>query len=166
MLNSNEIDNYNSTIIYNDDTSKFKNSIEDKAAWVKRKCSQSYRNEKEKNSVGNRSYRKFLNQSTLLLLCHSYCPCCNNELDYSSRQEQNELNIDNDDIYWRKHIPAIDRIDSTLNYQDNNVQILCQRCNMIKGDANAEDVMRVAIYLSTLNNMKKPALNYVNEMEK
>lgn len=152
-------------MITNADITKFKNSIEDRSEWVKRKCSQSYRNEKEKNTVNDRSFRRKLNQSTLLLLCHTHCPCCDSELDYSSRQDQNELNIDKDDIYWRKHIPAIDRIDSSLNYQDNNVQILCQHCNMIKGDASPEDVMKVAIYLLTLHRMKKPVLNVVSEME-
>jgi len=137
-------------------TEDFKNSITDKAAWVKRKCSQAARNEKEKGTVNDRGYRRFLNQSSLLLMCHNNCPCCGSELDYSSRQEQIDLGIDSGDVYWRRHVPALDRIDSSRHYEDNNIQILCQHCNMIKGDGTADDIMKVAVYLQTLEQMKKP----------
>lgn len=136
-------------------TSEFKNSIEDKAAWVKRKCAQSSRNEKERGSVNDRGNRRFLNQASLLLLCHDTCPCCSNPLDYSSRQQQLSRNIEKGSAYWRENVPAIDRIDSSRPYEDGNVAVTCLRCNMIKGDYTWDQIMKVASYLKTLEGMKK-----------
>lgn len=127
------------------DTSKFKNSKEDKIIWINKKCSQAARNEKEKGTPNDRGKRRDLNKDKLLLLCHNDCPCCKNPLDYSLRKDQISRGLNPSEM--KNNIPSIDRIDSDKPYQDDNVRIMCLSCNMIKGEHIWSDVMRVALFL-------------------
>lgn len=130
---------------YKADTTKFKNSDQDKILWVNKKCSQAARNEKERGTPNDRGKRRDLDKDKLLLLCHNECPCCKNPLDYSLRKDQIERGENPREM--KKHIPSIDRIDSSKQYSDDNVRIMCLSCNMIKGEHYWSDVMAVALFL-------------------
>lgn len=47
----------------------------------------------------------------------------------------------------RLEVPALDRIIPAYGYVPENVQWLCGRCNMLKHDADAAELMRLAIFV-------------------
>jgi hypothetical protein len=57
----------------------------------------------------------------------------------------------------RDTAPSLDRIDSRKGYVRGNIQVISNRANRLKSDANLEEVMRLAIflYLLELNNGKR-----------
>ena len=46
--------------------------------------------------------------------------------------------------------PTLDRIKPALGYVPGNIQIISQRANVIKNDASAEEIMKVAMYMTQL----------------
>lgn len=49
--------------------------------------------------------------------------------------------------FW---IPTLDRIIPNKGYVKGNIQIISQRANVIKNDASAEEIMKVAKYMEEL----------------
>ena len=43
-----------------------------------------------------------------------------------------------------RHAPSLDRIRNNLGYTDQNVAVLCRRCNTRKGDMTAAELQRLA----------------------
>jgi hypothetical protein len=48
-----------------------------------------------------------------------------------------------------KTCASIDRIDSTLGYVKGNIQIISNRANMLKGDANLKEIEQLYIWLKS-----------------
>lgn len=66
----------------------------------------------------------------------SACPCCGKDLDYSMGRGWKD----------RQHSPSLDRFDNALGYVVGNVNVICQRCNLIKGDATVAELESVLAY--------------------
>lgn len=52
-----------------------------------------------------------------------------------------------DDVPFSRQTRTLDRLDSAGPYSVWNCSVLCHRCNTIKSDASADDVLRVALWL-------------------
>lgn len=64
------------------------------------------------------------------------CECCSVSFYYGVRGEG-----------WRNDSPSFDRFDPTGDYSLSNVRLICWRCNNIKRDYGADDLMRVARWI-------------------
>lgn len=66
------------------------------------------------------------------------CICCGRVLDCTRRKQTREgLNSS----------PSIDRIVNEDGYIENNMAIICYRCNNVKGDATIEEIAAVLRYM-------------------
>jgi hypothetical protein len=68
------------------------------------------------------------------------CKCCGCLLDYSLGHGRNPS---------RSRGPSIDRVDNLQGYVENNVEIICMRCNTLKGDASTEEIASVLKYMTS-----------------
>ena len=64
-----------------------------------------------------------------------HCKCCGVELAYEQGTGQNPRS------------PSIDRVNSSEGYTVENIAIICMRCNGIKGEGNADEHRRAAVYI-------------------
>lgn len=72
------------------------------------------------------------------------CPALGIALNYDGAEKSGWTRTDNS--------PSIDRIDSTKGYELGNIQILSWRANRIKNDSTAEELMKIARYIHSLQN--------------
>lgn len=59
---------------------------------------------------------------------NSICECCSREMDFTFKNNVNDCS------------PTIDKIVPSLGYVNNNIAIICWRCNTIKKDANLAEL--------------------------
>lgn len=64
------------------------------------------------------------------------CACCRVPFYFSVRGDG-----------WRDDSPSFDRFDPTGDYSLSNVRLICWRCNNIKRNYGADDLMRVARWI-------------------
>jgi len=65
------------------------------------------------------------------------CACCERTLDYSMGRGRNN----------RGPSPSLDRIDPRGGYTCPNVEVVCMRCNQVKGNASADELRVVLAYM-------------------
>lgn len=65
-----------------------------------------------------------------------HCPCCGKVLDYSVGRGAN-----------RNDSPSLDRMVGSLGYTKLNVRVICWRCNDLKRNATAEELLTVGNFL-------------------
>ncbi|MFA5142511.1 MAG: hypothetical protein WC471_06100 [Candidatus Woesearchaeota archaeon] len=70
------------------------------------------------------------------------CPMLGIQLNYDGTGGEGWSREDNS--------PSIDRINSTLGYTKENIQIISWRANRIKNDSTPEELMMIAQYMSNL----------------
>jgi hypothetical protein len=59
---------------------------------------------------------------------NSICECCGREMDFTFKNNVNDRS------------PTVDRIVPSLGYVNNNIAIICWRCNAIKKDADLAEL--------------------------
>ena len=64
------------------------------------------------------------------------CACCGRELDYQRRGK-----------CASPASPSLDRVNVAMGYVSGNVAVVCHRCNVLKGDASAEEHEMIAAYI-------------------
>jgi len=66
-----------------------------------------------------------------------YCPCCNRKLDKSIRGD------------GKRHsdVPSLDRFDSNLDYTEENIVVICWRCNNLKNNATVQELYNITVYI-------------------
>ena len=93
--------------------------IRDLQVYAKRRCKKTGR-EFDPNSI-----------KELLENPPTHCPYCLDEIDYTRSESRNKS-------------PSLDRMDNTKGYTEDNVEVVCHRCNTIKGDGTALELRRIA----------------------
>lgn len=75
----------------------------------------------------------------LILRSSTHCPICGVEMtaDSSKTNPRNK---------------SIDRVDSGGPYSDGNCACICCRCNMLKGQATAAELQRIAAWIEAISN--------------
>jgi hypothetical protein len=73
------------------------------------------------------------------------CPALGITLNYDGQETSGWTRTDNS--------PSIDRIDSNKGYELGNIQILSWRANRIKNDSTPEELMKIAKYIESLQNI-------------
>lgn len=63
------------------------------------------------------------------------CACCHAALDYSMRRGNRSLS------------PSLDRFEPAKGYTNENVVVICMRCNEVKGNASIREVEAVLAYM-------------------
>lgn len=71
-----------------------------------------------------------------------FCECCEKELDINFKQN-NKFNDSS---------PSMDRVNPLKGYTEENVAILCWRCNKHKQDSTAEELRRLANFIDGWGN--------------
>lgn len=67
------------------------------------------------------------------------CPCCGLPINYAKCKQNLFLEK------WQS--PSLDRFDSMKPYTVENTVVICVRCNVVKGDATADEVEAVAAFM-------------------
>lgn len=64
------------------------------------------------------------------------CPCCGSD-----------LNFDHHGTGFHARSPSIDRLDPLKGYVPENIAVICTRCNILKRDATADELVCVARWM-------------------
>jgi hypothetical protein len=67
------------------------------------------------------------------------CACCGKSFDFTVGKGRNHRGRDDS--------PSLDRVNSAEGYTSRNTAVICYRCNRIKTDATADELMTVARYM-------------------
>lgn len=68
------------------------------------------------------------------------CACCGVTLDYAVRARSGDSG--------RDRSPSLDRCDNLVGYVAGNVYVTCYRCNRLKNDATATELIALAAYVT------------------
>lgn len=72
-----------------------------------------------------------------LLLAREKCPCCKARLSYGRKSK----------VGPSDRSPSLDRIFCEDGYVPGNVDVLCWRCNRLKGNATEDDLRAILAYI-------------------
>lgn len=64
------------------------------------------------------------------------CPCCGKPFIFGAPTR-----------YPVPQAPSLDRLDSSLGYEVQNIVVICLRCNQLKGDGTQEDHRQIADWM-------------------
>lgn len=67
------------------------------------------------------------------------CQCCKLKLDYSTG------------VGYNNRSPSLDRFDNTKGYTEENVRVICLRCNSLKKDASPREIEHLLKYMKGTN---------------
>jgi len=67
-----------------------------------------------------------------------YCPCCNRKI---SKEYKDDGKVHYD-------VPSLDRFDSNEGYTEENVVVICWRCNHLKNNATIQELWNIASYIT------------------
>lgn len=76
------------------------------------------------------------------LIKNPKCECCRKQLDIGFKEDKK----------FNDNSPSMDRVNSLKGYTQDNVAILCWRCNKHKQDANAEELRIIADFMDVWGN--------------
>lgn len=82
----------------------------------------------------------------------THCVCCGCSLDYTIGRGRALRG-------GRSRSPSLDRFDTTGGYTVENVNVICLRCNIVKGNATREELRAVAEYASGVKRWIGPSMN-------
>lgn len=82
---------------------------------------------------------------TKLQLCTTNCPCCSIPLDYTVRSISRGSKR-------RHNLATLDRIDPLRGYIEENVAIICFRCNRLKDNMTQDELRMLIKYVEGFTN--------------
>lgn len=78
------------------------------------------------------------------MLENNYCPICKKRY------------ILNANYTTANDTPSLDRLDNSKTYVKGNVNIICKKCNEIKGDASSTQLRQIADWMDKQHDQNSP----------
>ena len=143
----------------NDFLSKLMNSKDDKISWIKSSLT-GPKDPKHRRRGGKfaGTDRRVIDKYMLLQRCGDQCQYCKSELDYG--KDPMKRGFDSRNKEHTKHRASLDRIDPEIGYVDTNIQVICMHCNTLKGNATADEIMKLAIAMQEQHKELKKLRNF------